>query len=215
MAVMQRVAPLALALAAGLALAACGPGGGLGKALLQQVRAGSAEGVPISSIPRAQIEAAGVPITRVTLPERGIDLLMFERDRRDDIVTFATADGSTYTFRNGILIETRGLGQDLMSSAAPTLGVLRRGEGHTRTRFVIGPDDRTLREDFACQSTDGGAETVVIQGKSSAVRRIDEVCEGAAGRITNTYWLQGDVVRKSREWVSESAGHAQFERITD
>ncbi len=55
----------------------------------------------------------------------------------------------------------------------------------------------------------------MIQGKAHSVRRVDETCAGPDGRITNTYWLQGDAVRKSREWVSDRAGYAQFERITD
>ncbi len=206
---------LTAALAAALVLAGCGTGGGIGKALLLAARSGSADAVPVSAIPLAEIEALGVPTMRVTVPDLGVDLLMFERDRRGDIVTFAASDGATFTFRGGVLIETRGLGADLMSSSAPSAGSLARGGSHARTQFIIGPEDRTLRRDRACQATPAAAETVVIQGRSHAVRRIDETCAGAEGRIANTYWLQGDVVRKSREWVSDRAGYAQFERITD
>ncbi len=158
MAVRHKGMRLTAALAAALVLAGCGTGGGIGQALLLSARAGSADAVPISAIPLAEIEALGVPTMRVTVPDLGVDLLMFERDRRGDIVTFVASDGSTFTFRGGVLIETRGLGADLMSSSAPSAGVLARGGSHVRAQFIIGPEDRTIRRDFTCQPTGGGAE---------------------------------------------------------
>lgn len=207
--------PLFLAaLALPLVLGACGTGGGLGKALLLTARAAKAPAIAIDDIPRAEIEALGVPTMRVTVPARGIDLLMFERDRRGNVVTYAASDGSTFTFRDGVLIETRGIGADLMSAAAPSIGGLTGGS-HARSWFFMGPDDQILRHDATCQPSDGGARSLTIQGKAHATRRVDETCSGVNGRITNSYWLQGGVVRASRQWVSASAGYAEFQRITD
>lgn len=217
MALTPRVALLAAALLAPAALVGCGSGGGMGKALLQSVRPGAdaAAGPATAAIPRAEIESVGVPVMRVRVPAMGIDVLMVQRDVRGAVTTWVTNAGQTFAFRDGVLIETRGLGADLMSAAAPSPGQLASGAGHSRSYFFIGPEDRTQRRDYACQPEERGAETVAIFGRGYATRHVAESCQRAEGRITNDFWLQGGTVRKSRQWVSSGAGYAEFERITD
>lgn len=218
MALGLRPVALAAALVAPFALAACGSGGGLGTALLQSagVGAGAASADDTASIPRAEIEAVGAPIMRVTIPATGLDVLMVQRDTKPGgITTWSTNDGITFTFRDGILIETRGLGADLMSAAAPSAGQILAATGHSRSYFFIGPDDQTLRRDYACQPQDQGPETVSIYSRGYATRQVTETCTRAEGRIENRFWLQGGKVRKSRQWVSAAIGYAGFEQVTD
>lgn len=206
----------AVLLVAALSLAACSQTGGTAGALLSALRpAKAAAGPDPASLSRTDIVSAGIPVMRARLPARGADFLIVQRESRGDIATFVSADGASFTFRSGILIETRGLGGDLMSSAAPTPGQIGSLSGHTRSYFQMGADDKTERRDYTCTPEDRGSQTVEIYGKAFATRQIAEVCQRPEGRITNDFWLQGGQVRKSRQWVSPTVGYAEFDRVTD
>lgn len=202
--------------AAALVLSSCGSGGGIGP-LLKGALGGNAANAPrdAATIPRAEIEQAGVPILRVKVPSRGLDMLLAERDRRGDLVTWAAGDGSTFTFRKGVLIETRGLGADLMSSAAPTADRIAAGGSYQRSYFYIGPDETMQRRDYTCTAEVVGNESVAIYGLAYPTRHIVERCERPEGFITNDFWLHGANPRKSEQWVSEAIGSIQVEQVTD
>lgn len=210
--------PLALA---ALALLAAVPGCGRVKDATSAVmaRAGLGRGaatVPASQLPREQIERIGQPVIHVMTPARGQDALLVIRDRAPgDVLAWGAADATLFTFRDGVLIETRGLGSDLMSSSAPSLARIRSGEGYERAYFVLGVDDRTERHAFRCTAVSRGEDEVTIYGRAYPVTHLRERCEGTGEAITNDYWLDGEVVRKAREWVSPAVGHAWFERVID
>lgn len=183
-------------------------GGALVASLLQP----GEKPVPASSIPRAEIEKAGVPMMRVNLVARKADTLIAIRDSKaNGVVAWGAGDGSLFTFRNGVLIETRGLGSDLMSSAMP----VRADASGARSYFVLGADDQTMRYDFTCTITGRSAETVTVFGRAYGTTHITQSCAGSIGTITNEYWLDSGVIRKSREWVSPAVGYLEFERIVD
>lgn len=175
----------------------------------------AALGEPLDTVPRAAIEKAGQPVLRVRVPSRGIDALLTRRDSRGGIEAWEATDGSLFTFRSGVLIETRGLGADLMSAAAPSASQVAGGSGWRRSYFFVAADDQTGRRDYACAPETRTADPVTIYGRSHATTRVAELCQRPEGRITNTFWLEGGVIRKSREWVSPAIGHAEFERVVD
>lgn len=216
MALKPRVA-VSVLLVATFGLGACSSGGGGALALLKgALKSGQGEALPSAgAIPRSELEKAGVPILRLTVPSRGIDTLLVERDRKGDIVTWTTGDGVTFTFKGGVLIETRGLGADLMSSSAPTGAQVADGGQHDRSYFFIGADEEMLRRDYSCTVTVAANESVTIYGVSFATRHMVERCERPEGFITNDYWMQGSTVRKSSQWVSAAIGSVEIERITD
>lgn len=169
----------------------------------------------VGNATRAEIEKSGQPVMRVKIPSRGLDTFLTIRDRRGDYVNWFTADGKLFTFRNGVLIETRGLGADLMSSAAPTPGQIATGSGHRRSYFFVDADDQTGRRDYGCRVENLGSVPVTIFARQHNTREIREVCERDVGRITNRYWLEGSTIRKSLEWVSPGIGQVEFERVVD
>ncbi|MFE3835862.1 YjbF family lipoprotein [Pseudogemmobacter sonorensis] len=166
-------------------------------------------------VPRAEIEKFGVAVMRVFLPGWGGDGFIVVRDDKGAVKAWAAGDGSLYTFRNGILIETRGLGADLMSSSAPSPGQILGGGSHGRSYFSFGEEDRMLRYDFSCRAQARGTVEITVQGKRHLTRHIVEECEGASGNIANEYWFEGQTIRKSREWGSPLLGYLEFERIVD
>ncbi len=141
---------------------------------------------------------------------------MTPADTKGDVVTWAASDGTTYTFRQGVLIQTRGLGPDLMSALAPTVAqLLTEGVTYPRQYFFLGADDRTTRRSYDCTPRITGIETIEILGRMHEVTKVSEDCSRPQGSITNEYWIEGKTVRKSRELLSGGAGFVEFERVID
>ncbi len=226
---MSAVSRLTAALAVLALLAACGSEksepspmgaavGTLAKATLSRMSARRAggEAKPPAAPSRAEIEKYGMPILRAVVPSRGADALVTISDRKGPVVTWSTTDGTTFSLRDGVLIQTRGLGPDLMSARAPSLGQLRQNGGtHQRVYYFLGADDRTTTRTYDCTVQVRGGESVTIFGRAHATTRVIEECVRPQGRITNEFWLEGATVRKSRQWVSGLTGYIDLERVVD
>lgn len=194
-----RVVAMLFALASLGALAACGK-----RAV-----------VDLNSISRDKIEALATPIMRATVPARGIDVLLSIREQKGNVVTWEAANGYTFTFRDGVLIETRGIGQDLMSASAPSSGRIASGTADQRSYFFLGDDDVTERRDYSCTPQTVGTEALTIYGRTHTVRHVTESCLRSQGKLMNQFWFEGGTLRQSQQWISPSAGHAIFSRVTD
>jgi hypothetical protein len=167
-------------------------------------------------VTRADIEKFGIPILRAVIPARGADALLTQTDTKGGVVTWATTDGASFTLRNGVLIQTRGLGPDLMSSQAPSPGqILATGGSHERIYFFLGEDDQPTRRTYTCTTKAEGRETIEIFGRSHSVTKVTEECARPQGSISNTYWFEGSTIRKSRQLASGGLGFIEFERVVD
>lgn len=167
-------------------------------------------------VTRADLEAYDTPILRVVVGARGIDTLLTPSDVKGDIVTWSTSNGVTVTLRDGILIQTRGLGPDLMSAQAPTVGqLLTEGGTHQRQYFFLGADDQGTRRSYDCTVAFTGKETIEIMGRSHSVTHVTETCSRPQGSMTNEFWIEGRVIRKSHQLLSGGAGYADFDKIID
>jgi hypothetical protein len=165
---------------------------------------------------REDIEKFGVPIIRAQIASLGTDILMTPTDTKGDVVTWSTSDGTTFAFRQGVLIQTRGLGPDLMSAEAPSVAqLLTDGGTHPRRYFFLGADDITTRRSYDCTVTVVGKEVIEIFGTSHRVTRVSEECSRPQGSITNDFWIEGQTVRKSRQLLSGGIGFVEFEKVVD
>jgi hypothetical protein len=225
---------LAARLAAGLIslaiIAGCGSEKREGKPLIATVgvlamssvaearaRRSGATGAATAAPTRADIEKAGVPVLRASIASRGFNSFLTVLDSRDDVVTWKTRDGTTFALRSGVLIQTRGLGPDLMSSNVPTVGqLLQNGGTHQRQYFFLGPNDQPIRRTYDCTVTIVGTEEIVIFERAHQVTHATEDCtRPQSGKITNDFWIEGQTVRKSRQWASALTGFIEFERVVD
>lgn len=192
--------------------------GTLAKATISRVTTRRAGGEAKSAAPpgRAELEKYGMPILRTVIPSRAADAMLTISDQKGPVVTWTTSDGTTFSLRDGVLIQTRGLGPDLMSARAPSLAQLRQNGGtHQRVYYFLGQDDRPTTRTYDCTVQVRGGESVTIFGRSHATTRVTEECARPQGKITNEFWLEGATVRKSRQWVSGLTGHVDFERVVD
>lgn len=226
----SRAAKLASGLLALSLVAACGSEkregqplvatvGALALSTVAEARAGKSGGAaaPKSAPSRAEIEKAGVPVLRATIASRGFNSNLTILDSRADVVTWKTRDGTTFALRNGILIQTRGLGPDLMSSTVPSVGqLLQNGGTHERQYFFLGPNDQPTRRTYACTVSLVGSEEIEIVGRKHRVTHMSEDCvRPQSSKITNEFWVEGQTVRKSRQWASAQTGFIEFERVID
>lgn len=183
---------------------------------VQAMRRGQEQTAAPAPLTRADIEKYGVPILRTVIATRGADALLTITDTKGDVVTWSTTDGTSFTFRQGVLIQTRGLGPDLMSAEAPSVAqLLRNGGTHRRQYFFLGADDATTRRTYDCTATVAGQETIEIFGRSHRVTKVSEVCSRPQGGITNEFWIEGQTIRRSRQLLSGGVGFVEFERVVD
>jgi Group 4 capsule polysaccharide lipoprotein gfcB, YjbF len=164
---------------------------------------------------RAKLEEAGKPILRVASTVLGQTSLMTVADMKGDVITWKTPDGATFSQRNGVLIQSRGLGADLMSADVPSVAQLRSGARYQRLYFFLGPDDQGTRRTYDCTATVVGKESIEIMARSYATTHVTETCERPLGTLTNEYWIEGASIRKSRQFLSGSIGYVDFERVID
>lgn len=172
---------------------------------------------PPAPVTRADIEKFGMPILRAVIPVRSADALLTVSDTKGPVVTWATTDATSFTLRNGVLIQTRGLGPDLMSAQAPSAQALRTDGGtHRRIYYFLGDDDQTTRRTYDCTVTlSPGAEQITVFDRVHTVTKATETCVRPQGSITNTFWFEGSAIRKSRQLASGGIGFIDFERVVD
>jgi hypothetical protein len=164
---------------------------------------------------RAKLEAAGKPVLRVSSEVLGQNALTTILDAKGDVLTWATPEGATFSQRGGVLIQTRGLGADLMSAQVPSVGQLKAGGSYQRIYYFLGGDDQGTRRTYDCTSAVIGSESIEVMGRTHATTHVTEVCQRSLGKLTNEYWIEGATIRKSRQFASGPVGYIDFERVID
>jgi group 4 capsule polysaccharide lipoprotein GfcB/YjbF len=211
-----------------LGLAACSGGDGEPSRNMQIIEASRAllskrfDSTPPPVVTRAVLDTLDGSFMEAVLERNGqLAYLFVSTRRRDDrpgeIVVWRTEDNITLALRSGVLIATRGMGGDLLSSdvAIREAQAGPAGSG-ARRQQVRALDNKALTLSLACEVTDMGPETIEIVGARHATRRIVENCEGAGGSIVNEYWIDSrrNLVWQSRQWVSPEVGYLRLRRLT-
>ena len=224
----MRISSRLAAFAAALALlSACGNDKGganpvvaavgqMAKSTLAKGKKGAAPAAqPAAPVGRAELEAFGKPVLRIQSKALGQDAFLTIADAKENVVTWTAQGQANFSMRDGVLIQTRGVGSDLMSAQVPTLAQLKGGASYPRVYFFLGPDDIGTRRSYDCSATTIGAETIEVVGKSHATTHVTETCTRPNGKVTNDYWIEGNVIRKSRQWASNSVAYLEFEKVID
>lgn len=201
---MTRPVPLRrLAVLALLALAACAP------PPAPDIR---------SQISRAQVDRSPVPLLLAEVPELRVAATLAPRGNREGVATWRTADDVALSFREGVLVATRGLGDDLISAdVAGTLAALEGGPqtGYSRLLTLLDGEGRTTFRAFVCEMSPPQTERIAVLGAAFDTQRQDESCFSTGLRVDNSYWRDADgTMRRARQWVSPIAGYLTTERLT-
>lgn len=226
--ILKRLPGLA-ALALSLSLVGCGeltkedPNLTLVRQMLPQVlgrQGGAAETAPAGGagpgLSAAAIDQNPVPLMLASVVGSGTATLLQQVGDNSGKTTFASADGTSATFQDGLLIATRGLGADLMAAdVAAVRGALRAGGGlAVRVHEYLGGLDQILRREYTCRVAPVGPAAIEIRQRRYDTMRFDETCAAGDVQFTNTYWIDRDhVIRKSRQLISPPLGYLDSERL--
>lgn len=142
-----------------------------------------------------------------TLPARNASATLAVEAVNGTVTTWHTADNITLSFDRGVLVSTRGLGDDLMGAGADkTLTALAGGFAgpyRRQLRYLDG-ENHTVYITAGCTMTKHSTETL---GKQR-LRRHDELCKTFEQSFTNTFWTDAhDTVRRARQWVGPEVGY--------
>lgn len=152
-------------------------------------------------------QAQNGPQMRVQIRSRGADATLLRVASNDDVVTWLTVDNISLSFRQGVLVATRGLGHDLMGAdASATLGAFE-GLGdpvYRRQMRYLTADNQTTYLMASCEMARVADEAI----KDKVLARFDEKCIARQHSFTNIYWKNEDgVIVDSRQWVSPEIGY--------
>ncbi|MGZ3217492.1 YjbF family lipoprotein [Paracoccus sp. T5] len=202
------------------ALSACGNSsadeGGAGPlAILAQTatqavaarRAPEAPAAPARSPQDAVAEALRVnqgPLIQASFENLGRSQIMAMTGQNGAMRTFMTPSEEALILRNGLLVGTRGLGNDL-SVAEPQLESAIRagasGSGSRVMRYYSGDGlERPLQ--FDCRTAPGPNAGVLV-----------ESCEGHGISFQNNYMVQGGGIPVSRQWIGPALGYVTIQTL--
>jgi Group 4 capsule polysaccharide lipoprotein gfcB, YjbF len=178
---------------------------------------GKAVPAPAPAVTRESITATGAPLIRASIAARGAVAYLGVRATKGDVITWQTTDRTSVVLQRGMLLETRGLGDELMSARVPSAGQIAAGTGSfQRAYYYLDGADQQIRWDYACTWEMTGNETIQIIGLAYDTRVVTETCRGAQGRITNQYWVEsGGKIRQSVQWVSKGVGYMKLESLIE
>ncbi len=130
-------------------------------------------------------------------------------------ITWISPGRVTLSFEDGILVATRGLGDDLMG--VDPIGVraaLNAGGGvATRRQSFLTSEEQIVTRDLKCEVTRQGPEEIQTIVGERVATKFEEDCRGPALIFKNTYWLSGGEIIRSRQAVSSGVGFIQADQL--
>jgi len=207
------------ALAFGL-LMSCGPmaENSLGANFLKDrlAKASGTSAAPQAAAAPAVDPAAIAPgeVLIVTIMSRNAVAPLTKIAQNGDTVTWISPGKVSLTLKNGILIATRGLNEDLMGAEiAGVRAALAAGGGTaTRTHSFLDSEDQIYLRRLNCTITPEGVEEIAAATGTRSAVKFKEHCEGDQFIFTNNYWLDassGQIVQ-SRQAVAPTTGFLQI-----
>ncbi|PFG63226.1 group 4 capsule polysaccharide lipoprotein GfcB/YjbF [Thioclava sp. ES.031] len=170
-----------------------------------------------ATVPTAPAKGEGVSVKVVTqtAPARGLEVVIPSRDanavlslagRNGTVETWRTDDHITVSVDRGVVVATRGLGDDLMAAdSEPTLAALRGTKigPYRRTYRFLTADNHSDYVLLGCDMSTVGNETLV----GLKLLRHEEQCRNPAMAVTNIYWTdKSGLIQAGRQWVSPTVG---------
>lgn len=209
----------AAALAALALLAACGSKSMDGPGLGTSLRAAATE-IAGRSLGRGQAAPAAAPespeqmaATALKVNPGPLVLAGFEGIGRTQVLamtgdnrgmrTYMTENQEALILRQGLLVATRGLGNDLNTAEVGTEGLIRAqraGSAQRMMRYIEG-DGREHALPLDCTVTPSGGG------------RVTETCVNGQLRVQNNYLVSGGAISVSRQWIGQRLGYVTIQTI--
>ncbi|GGL53637.1 YjbF family lipoprotein [Wenxinia marina] len=131
-------------------------------------------------------------------------------------LTLESQYGFDAAFRDGFLVGTRGLTEDLMGAyVADVRSALRAGGGTAvRIHDTLDGLDQIEQQRYDCTVSADGREEVDLGVRTVVARKFVESCRNAFVQFENLYWLddRGDIVA-SRQFVTQTVAYLRSNRL--
>lgn len=167
-------------------------------------------------VTRDKIDASGMEVLFVEL-ESGKNGTSIKYPGANIGEVWLGVDGTTLTFKNGHLIATRGLGEDMMSSegAFPSFHLISGSTEYVKTQSWLSEDNQITSTIYSCTaSVENAREKIIIFDKTFLVQRAIETCINGDSKIGNEYFFERNgIVRRSRQFHSPALGYIFVERL--
>ncbi|WP_299727793.1 YjbF family lipoprotein [uncultured Tateyamaria sp.] len=157
------------------------------------------------------------PALEVTLERSGTRAILSPYSDRPDhgqgiVRVWRSSDDSQIVLRDGVLISTRGLGNDLGSTQAQNMLAAIRARAPKPFRhelYVVTGVNGTQRIDLACEMRMVGVEQIEIAKQLIDTARLRANCRHGAELITYDFWVDpgGTTIWQSRQWAGPSLGY--------
>ena len=172
---------------------------------------------PRKHLNRIAIDKSPTPVLFAGIETRKAYATLAPFGENRGIVTWVSADGITLSFKNGLLVATRGLGPDLMAAdVSDAARAVRAGAGsYVRIYDYLDGEDHTIRRSYYCTVENQGRETLGLFGLNIVTRIVRENCKNPQETISNTYWLSNqNVIWQSKQWVSAGIGYVFSQHLS-
>lgn len=186
-------------------------------------RFGKSQAPQPPTLTRALLETIKDPHIEVVIEEADLrDYVTLQVRRQDDLPgileVWRTVDNITFTFRDGMLISTRGLRGTLLSAQVPADGKGGMGpaQGGARSYEVRAGDSESWTIRMACTLEDLGLTQLEIVELTYTTHQLRETCVGPEGGvITNDYWIDSHTGRlwQSRQWAGPAIGYIRLRQV--
>lgn len=167
-------------------------------------------------VTRDKIDASGMEVLFVEL-ESGKNGTSIKYPGANVGEVWLGVDGTTLTFKNGHLIATRGLGEDMMSSEGtfPSFHLISGSTEYVKTQSWHSEDNQITSTNYSCTaSVENAREKITIFDKTFLVQRAIETCIDGDSKIGNEYFFERNgIVRRSRQFHSPALGYIFVERL--
>ena len=200
-----------------LTLAACGPmnQGGIGETVTDVVksRVGALLGHAPASAPAAPVpditNAAPGELLMVALQSRNAVAIMTRIASNNGADTFLSPGDVSMSFRDGILISSRGLNEDLMGANINGVqeALAAGGGSYIRTHSFLDSEDQISTQELTCTMTAEGMENITTIKGVQKTQKLSEACTSPTLIFTNTYWLDDGTILQSQQALSPGVGY--------
>lgn len=179
--------------------------------------AAPAQSADPNAIVAKALAATDGPIAIVVRIETNSVLAMNPVGHNGDFVSWRGAAGQGITFQKGVMTNTRGLGDDLMSSridAAVEAITTRTDASYTREHFYLGDLGQSTKLAAQCTLARSKEERVTIGAIDADATIMIERCKRDGISFNNIYWVDdAGQVLKSSQWVGQRIGSLAIQNL--
>ena len=187
------------------------------KSTIEDMRAALKPKQPLPALTPQFIASWPTAMLELVVEDRGNTAYLVPYSDRTDrrkgaIRTWVTGGNEHLILRNGLLIGTRGMGDDVGS--ARVLSVLDSVETLTpvsgpHNLFVKDYDNQARRIDLECVMESRGETTIDIVQTQHVVVHLRQICKARDLSVTNDYWVSTTdrTIWQSRQWGGPKMGY--------